>query len=101
LRLIPGGWFVLREKYCWLVADKPSDTSKFFPQRCDGGGAHEQLNRSGRHAWMSIDRSIRQVIVIISSDLRAHLEKNLQEKATPLINLRNNHELKAASIVDE
>jgi hypothetical protein len=23
--LIAGGWFVLREKYCWLVADKPSD----------------------------------------------------------------------------
>jgi hypothetical protein len=22
--LIAGGWFVLREKYCWLVADKPS-----------------------------------------------------------------------------
>jgi hypothetical protein len=20
-----GGWFVLREKYCWLVADKPSE----------------------------------------------------------------------------
>jgi hypothetical protein len=51
---------------------------------------------------MDVDRSIRQVIVtIISSDLRAHLEKNLREKATPLINLRNNHELKAASIVDE
>jgi hypothetical protein len=25
LRLIAGGWFVLREKYCWLVADKPSE----------------------------------------------------------------------------
>jgi hypothetical protein len=21
--LVAGGWFVLREKYCWLVADKP------------------------------------------------------------------------------
>jgi hypothetical protein len=21
----PGGWFVLREKYCWLVADKPNE----------------------------------------------------------------------------
>jgi hypothetical protein len=20
-----GGWFVVREKYCWLVADKPSE----------------------------------------------------------------------------
>jgi hypothetical protein len=23
--LVAGGWFVLREKYCWLVADKPSE----------------------------------------------------------------------------
>jgi hypothetical protein len=23
--LVPDGWFVLREKYCWLVADKPSE----------------------------------------------------------------------------
>jgi hypothetical protein len=23
--LTAGGWFVLREKYCWLVADKPSE----------------------------------------------------------------------------
>jgi hypothetical protein len=25
LRLVADGWFVLREKYCWLVADKPSE----------------------------------------------------------------------------
>jgi hypothetical protein len=23
--MVAGGWFVLREKYCWLVADKPSE----------------------------------------------------------------------------
>jgi hypothetical protein len=23
--LVAGGWFVLIEKYCWLVADKPSE----------------------------------------------------------------------------
>jgi hypothetical protein len=23
--LIASGWFVLRDKYCWLVADKPSE----------------------------------------------------------------------------
>jgi hypothetical protein len=23
--LVTGGWFVLREKYCWLVVDKPSE----------------------------------------------------------------------------
>jgi hypothetical protein len=23
--LVVGSWFVLREKFCWLVADKPSE----------------------------------------------------------------------------
>jgi hypothetical protein len=23
--LVADGWFFLREKYCWLVADKPSE----------------------------------------------------------------------------
>jgi hypothetical protein len=23
--LIAGGWFVLREKYCWLVTDEPNE----------------------------------------------------------------------------
>jgi hypothetical protein len=23
--LVAGGWFVLREKYCWLLVDKPSE----------------------------------------------------------------------------
>jgi hypothetical protein len=23
--LVAGGWFVMREKYCWPVADKPSE----------------------------------------------------------------------------
>jgi hypothetical protein len=23
--LVAGGWFVLREKYCWMVADKSSE----------------------------------------------------------------------------
>jgi hypothetical protein len=27
--LVAGGWFVLREKYCWLVADKPSEQGRF------------------------------------------------------------------------
>jgi hypothetical protein len=30
LRLGAGGWFVLREKYCWLVADKPSDQTAWW-----------------------------------------------------------------------
>jgi hypothetical protein len=28
--LIAGGWFLLREKYCWLVADKPSEQGVNF-----------------------------------------------------------------------
>jgi hypothetical protein len=28
LRLIAGGWFVLREKYCWLVADNQDEETK-------------------------------------------------------------------------
>jgi hypothetical protein len=28
--LVAGGWFVLREKYCWLVADKPSEQGEFL-----------------------------------------------------------------------
>jgi hypothetical protein len=23
--LVVSGWFILREKYCWLVADKPNE----------------------------------------------------------------------------
>jgi hypothetical protein len=30
--LVAGGWFVLREKYCWLVADKLNE------QAVSGGG---------------------------------------------------------------
>jgi hypothetical protein len=34
--LVAGGWFVVREKYCWLVADKPSEQADYhehlFPQ---------------------------------------------------------------------
>jgi hypothetical protein len=26
--LVAGGWFVLREKYCWLVADKPNEQAE-------------------------------------------------------------------------
>jgi hypothetical protein len=30
--LVVGGWFVLREKYCWLVADKPSEQATLLPK---------------------------------------------------------------------
>jgi hypothetical protein len=29
--LVAGGWFVVREKYCWLVADKPSEQGEACP----------------------------------------------------------------------
>jgi hypothetical protein len=31
--LVAGGWFVLSEKYCWLMADKPSEQAdlSYFP----------------------------------------------------------------------
>jgi hypothetical protein len=28
--LVAGGWFILREKYCWLVADKPNEQGGRF-----------------------------------------------------------------------
>jgi hypothetical protein len=28
--LVAGGWFVLREKYCWLVADQPSEQGNMY-----------------------------------------------------------------------
>jgi hypothetical protein len=34
LRLVAGGWFVLREKYCWLVADKPSEQAPELEYAC-------------------------------------------------------------------
>jgi hypothetical protein len=27
--LVAGGWFVLREKYCWLMADKPNEQGDY------------------------------------------------------------------------
>jgi hypothetical protein len=31
--LVAGGWFILREKYCWLVADKPSEQGGSYSTR--------------------------------------------------------------------
>jgi hypothetical protein len=33
--LVAGGWFVVREKYCWLVADKPSEHAVYPEQLLD------------------------------------------------------------------
>jgi hypothetical protein len=36
LRLVAGGWFVLREKYCGLVGDKPSEQTEQKQQGLTG-----------------------------------------------------------------
>jgi hypothetical protein len=33
--LVAGGWFVVREKYCWLVADKPSEQAELWREKYD------------------------------------------------------------------
>jgi hypothetical protein len=42
LRLVAGGWSVLREKYCWLVADKPSERAA----KCRKGRFSNELNKA-------------------------------------------------------
>jgi hypothetical protein len=36
--LVADGWFVLREKYCWLVADKPSEQGAYLKDRDSENG---------------------------------------------------------------
>jgi hypothetical protein len=33
-----AGWFVLREKYCWLVADKPNEQAANLKQAKSNSG---------------------------------------------------------------
>jgi hypothetical protein len=65
LRLVAGGWFVLREKYCWLVADKPSEqaasrdsnATKLRPGwRAHGGNGDEDEDKElhGRHCSLAL-----------------------------------------------
>jgi hypothetical protein len=35
--LVADGWFVLREKYCWLVVDKSSEQGDFWQSAVVGG----------------------------------------------------------------
>jgi hypothetical protein len=58
LRLVAGGWFVLREKYCWLVADKPSEQAldpwdlpacaRTLSLELQQNNMHVQINGNGR-----------------------------------------------------
>jgi hypothetical protein len=45
--LVAGGWFVLREKYCWLVADKPSEQGA---RSCCAGGGPKATKKLERNA---------------------------------------------------
>jgi hypothetical protein len=42
--LVVVGWFVLREKYCWLVADKPSEQGERCGQRFPDASQSEASN---------------------------------------------------------
>jgi hypothetical protein len=53
--LIAGGWFVLKEKYCWLVADKPSErigsgqlalSAYHIPRRINGDHAQRRFSNN-------------------------------------------------------
>jgi hypothetical protein len=54
LQLVAGGWFVLREKYCWLVADKRSEQAllacfiEIVYRICDGCSEFAQIQRYGK-----------------------------------------------------
>jgi hypothetical protein len=43
--LVAGGWFVLREKYYWLVADKPSEQGTHANANA-GAQRQEEMNIS-------------------------------------------------------
>jgi hypothetical protein len=45
--LFVGGWFILREKYCWLVADKPNEQgARMHPQFCTANLSYGIINYS-------------------------------------------------------
>jgi hypothetical protein len=75
--LVAGGWFVVREKYCWLVADKPSEQAAaliFFrifriplrlgwPHSCPPKRTEHQFWRCGRYrASRHIARHCQKII---------------------------------------
>jgi hypothetical protein len=46
--LVADGWFVPREKYCWLVADKPSEQAQSREEELkqEGGDSKERNCRT-------------------------------------------------------
>jgi hypothetical protein len=54
--LVVGGWFVLREKYCWLVADKPSEQGAYESDHCSS----QEAPYFGTSALLTIEVSVSQ-----------------------------------------
>jgi hypothetical protein len=46
--LVADGWFVLREKYCWLVADKPSEQAVYLPRMFSSDATFSRKKRAER-----------------------------------------------------
>jgi hypothetical protein len=51
--LIAGGWFVSREKHCWLVADKPSEQGVIYATSCQQACPKMQREKSVNHEYLS------------------------------------------------
>jgi hypothetical protein len=62
--LVADGWFVVREKYCWLVADKPNEQGNDLgfgrggagkegeqPRASGGKGERRRAAKDGRRAF--------------------------------------------------
>jgi hypothetical protein len=67
--LVADGWFVLREKYCWLVADKPSEQV-----------AQSRAWRNGRtYTTLELDNGstmekVKHILLLSYSELPYHLK---------------------------
>jgi hypothetical protein len=48
-------WFVLREKYCWLLADKPSEQAGYHPPLVVPGDYHYKST-----AWNNLNSTYDQ-----------------------------------------
>jgi hypothetical protein len=55
--LVAGGWFVLREKYCWLVADKPSEQGDDHTDSISSAQQHLAHLRISEYAGEAVEIS--------------------------------------------
>jgi hypothetical protein len=52
--LVAGGWFFLREKYCWLVVDKPDEQSVFERGLVLVGRWHAASSGWNKHCFLLV-----------------------------------------------